>query len=292
MKKLITASVIVSVIILAFTTWYVVTINKSCSVVTLMYHNITTNSAMWDDYCVPPDVVESDIKYYQDNGYVSMTATELAKSKMEDIRGKKVLLVTLDDGYTGWYTDVFPILKKLNAKATMFVVGSCVGTKGYMNADQIKEMSATPNVEIGSHTYAIHSKKLDEVKTLYANSPNDVLADLKKNNETLKSITGRDVTSMSWPYGYYTQPLDTAVKSQLGITISFSTHYGITLYTGNRNQPLNRVNREYNSTTLSLFTRTSAKLSPVKNLINDIRLEYKKRFASPQPTADAQQKQP
>ena len=47
-----------------------------------------------------------------------MTATELATANMADIDNRKILLLTFDDGYSNFYTEVFPILKKNDAKAT------------------------------------------------------------------------------------------------------------------------------------------------------------------------------
>ena len=41
-----------------------------------------------------------------------MTATELATANMADIDNRKILLLTFDDGYSNFYTEVFPVLKK------------------------------------------------------------------------------------------------------------------------------------------------------------------------------------
>ncbi len=49
-----------------------------------------------------------------------MTATELATANMADIDNRKILLLTFDDGYSNFYTEVFPIKTKNDAKATMF----------------------------------------------------------------------------------------------------------------------------------------------------------------------------
>ena len=79
----------------------------SCNVVSIMYHNITNDSNRWSDYCIPASVLESDISYFMNNGYITMTASELANTDMSYLNGKKVLLLTFDDGYSGWYTILY-----------------------------------------------------------------------------------------------------------------------------------------------------------------------------------------
>lgn len=41
-----------------------------------------------------------------------MTATELATSNMADIDNRKILLLTFDDGYSNFYTEVFSGIKE------------------------------------------------------------------------------------------------------------------------------------------------------------------------------------
>ena len=58
----------------------------------------------------------------------------------------------------------------------------------------------------------------EQLKAIYnnTNAYGDILDDIQSNGEILKEVTGKDVTSISWPYGFYTTTLDNAVKSQLG----------------------------------------------------------------------------
>jgi peptidoglycan/xylan/chitin deacetylase (PgdA/CDA1 family) len=233
----------------------------SCNVVTLMYHNVTNDSERWDDYCISPSTLDSDISYFLNNGYITMTASELATEDMSKLDGKKVLLLTFDDGYSGWYTDVYPILKKYSAKATMYIVGSKIDHYGYLTSYQIKELANSGLVEMGNHTDKIHQTPVELVKRLYDDTYSfwDIVDDIRLNGEKITAITGKPVTSISWPYGYYTSALDNAVKDNLGYKISFSTNYGVTVYSGSAATPLNRINREYSTTSQSLYERAESK---------------------------------
>lgn len=232
----------------------------SCDVVSLMYHNITDNSARWGDYCVPAETLAEDIEYFTSRGYETMTASELVSTGLDYLDGKKILILTFDDGYSGWYTDALPVLRQYNAKATMFVVGSYINTYGYLNEYQIREMAGSGLVEFGSHTDYIHNAQLSSVQSLYNNTYTfwEIVQDIKNSANILKSITGQDVTSMSWPYGYYTDSLDGELKNS-GIKITFSTLYGVNKYNGWETTPFNRINREYSTTPASLYERAESK---------------------------------
>lgn len=257
MKKTIIATILGIIIMSAGA----VSAQAAANVAALMYHSVTTDSERWGDYSVSPQQLDNDIQYFKDCGYITMTASELASANISDIDGKKILLLTFDDGYSNFYTEVFPVLKKHNAKATMFLVGTYINRYGYLTEDQTYEMAHSGLVEIGNHTNAIHQTSVENLHLLYTNPLcfSDVITDIKENGERLKEITGIDVTSISWPYGYYTSEIDGAVKNQLGYKISFSTNYGINKFTGNTNVPLKRMNREFSASTQWVFDRANGK---------------------------------
>lgn len=234
----------------------------SCNVVTLMYHNVTDDERRWDDYCVSPEQLEDDINYFTERGYITLTATELAEADMSSLDGKKVLLLTFDDGYVGWYTNVYPILERTGAKATMYIVGAYVNRYGYLSEEQIREMADGGLVEMGNHTNHIHQMPLEVLKTIYSTGvAGDIIADIRSNADYIKSITGKEVTSISWPYGYASQSLDTAVKTNLGYKISFSTNYGVTVYNGSTAGLFNRMNREHSKTSEEVYQRAASRFN-------------------------------
>ncbi|MCI8404208.1 MAG: polysaccharide deacetylase family protein [Clostridia bacterium] len=256
MKKII-AIMALCVIITAGT----VSAQAAANVAALMYHSVRSDPARWDDFTVSVEQLDNDIQYFKDCGYITMTATELATANMADIDGRKILLLTFDDGYSNFYTEIFPVLQKHNAKATMFLVGSYINRYGYLTEDETYEMAHSGLVEIGNHTNGIHQAPVESLHAIYTDKTGmlDVIADIKSNGEKLKKITGIDVTSISWPYGYYTQELDSAVKDQLGYKISFSTDYGVNKFTGNTAVPLKRMNREFSASTQWVFDRANGK---------------------------------
>lgn len=252
MKKTAAVAAVFIILVLGY-----VSASAAADVAALMYHSVTEDSSRWVDYTISPEQLDEDIQYFTDRGYITMTATELAVANMADIDGRKILLLTLDDGYSNFYTDVFPVLKKHNAKATMYLIGSYINRYGYLSEDETYEMANSGLVEIGNHTNAIHHTPVEQLAAIY-NNPNsffEVLADISSNGEILKRVTGKDITSISWPYGYFTAELDGAVKERLGYAISFGTEYGVNKYNGDTSYPLKRMNREYSLSSQEVFER-------------------------------------
>lgn len=258
MKKII--SIFVMFIVLALG---MVSASAAANVAALMYHNVTSDSSRWGDYTVSPEQLDADIRYFKECGYITMTATELANANMNDIDGQKILLLTFDDGYSSFYSEVYPILKRNNAKGTMYLIGSYINRYGYLTEEETYEMAHSGFVEIGNHTDSIHHTPVELLQGIYNNSNSfyDVIEDVRRNGVRLEKITEIPITSMSWPYGYYTEALDSAVKSQLGYRISFSTEYNVNLFNGDTYIPLKRMNREASASTQEVFDRANSKFS-------------------------------
>lgn len=256
MKKIITAAAL-SMILMSGT----VCAEAAANVAALMYHNVTSDSSRWGDYTVSPEQLDADIQYFTDCGYITMTATELASADMSEIDGKKILLLTFDDGYSSFYSEVYPILKRHNAKGTMYLISSYINRYGYLTEDETYEMAHSGIIEIGNHTDSLHRTPVELLHNIYNNNNvfYDVLDDIRHNGEYLEQITGVKITSMSWPYGYYTGDLDAAVKNQLGYAISFSTEYDVNYFNGNTSLPLKRMNREYSASTQWVFDRANGR---------------------------------
>ncbi|MBQ6557911.1 MAG: polysaccharide deacetylase family protein [Clostridia bacterium] len=237
--------------------------SAAAKVCTLMYHSVTSDVDRLSDYTVTPEQFENDIRFFMACGYIPMTATELATENFSLIDNRKILLVTLDDGYDNFYTEVFPILQRNNCKATMFLIGSYIDRYGYLNRDQVYEMAHSGLVEIGNHTDAIHHTPVGLLYDIYNDNETimEVVEDIRRNGIVLKTITGYDIYSLSWPYGYYTSYLDRLIKSQLGYKISFGTSWGVNFFNGNTSTPLKRMNRESSATTKEVFDRANRLLS-------------------------------
>lgn len=69
---------------------------------------------------------EQHLKYYKQNFDV-VSQDEIFKMYLDDYKPKKkTIAITFDDGYENNYTNAFPLLKKYNFPATMYIISQCL----------------------------------------------------------------------------------------------------------------------------------------------------------------------
>lgn len=114
-------------------------------------------------WTTPVGQFENHLKFFQDTNTRVMTLDEVADlyRRGEPIPEKAVVL-TIDDADISVYRQAWPLLKKYNVKAHLFVPTGMVATQ-WSSLDvctwaQLKEMSDSGHVLIGSHTGRLHFK--------------------------------------------------------------------------------------------------------------------------------------
>ena len=121
----------------------------------LTFHSVEARED-FNEYVIDPHKFEEIIKRLKDEGFKFLSINDVRDAIKKGEIEKKSVLITFDDGYSDNYSVVLPILKKYDAKATVFVIGSKVGLKGYLTWDNIKEMSKSGCFDFQSHTYNLH----------------------------------------------------------------------------------------------------------------------------------------
>lgn len=121
----------------------------------LTFHSVEERED-FNEYVLDPHKFEEIIKRLKDEGFKFLSINDVRDAVKSGKIEKKSVLITFDDGYADNYSVVLPILKKYDAKATVFVIGSKVGLDGYLTWDNIKEMSKSGCFDFQSHTYNLH----------------------------------------------------------------------------------------------------------------------------------------
>ncbi len=193
----------------------------------LMYHNITPKAALTGKYAVSVSEFESDLQYLKNNGYNSVTMQQVIDYAYNKTPlPEKPVVITFDDGYESFYAYAFPLLQKYGFHAVMNVVGSFAEhytqleaennpdrhnlDYSYLNFDEIKKLQESGLVEIGNHTYNMHSikgrkgcsKKSGESPEAYERA---ITEDISETQTLLKQYTGSAPCVFAYPYGrkYY-----------------------------------------------------------------------------------------
>ena len=182
----------------------------------LMYHRISDEYKS-DAFTITPELFENDIKELASLGYKFCTADEYDRA-INEYRTDKIVAITFDDGYKSDIEYAVPILKKYNACATFFIIGSKIGTDEYVTEEDVKMMAESGVAQIGNHSFDYHQKSYEEVKKIYSENPDYILEDIKKNQEYLQMLTGREITAYSYPYGVYGNYIDSQLKNMGMVT--------------------------------------------------------------------------
>jgi len=148
MKKALIVAIAIGV--LAFAVWFVFTENLYV-VPILAYHHIDTEIHK-DSPTVLVENFQMQMKYIHDRGYNVITVDELINAINKDIKlPRNSVVITIDDGYKDNYTHAYPVFKKHNLPAAIFIITRWMGKEGYLNWDNILEMSEN-NITFGAHT--------------------------------------------------------------------------------------------------------------------------------------------
>ena len=132
--------------------------------------------------------------------------------------GKKVVYLTFDDGPSITNTpNILKILDEYNIKATFFVMGKSLDSNDEAK-DLLKEIVKNGH-SIGNHTYSHNYNYLYPNRTM---NVDNIMNDLNKNSELMKSILGKDFSTrvIRLPGGYWSWNGRTEVKNkfyELGI---------------------------------------------------------------------------
>lgn len=213
----------------------------------LMYHGIARESS--GSLVISAKQFEAQIKALSEAGYTGVSVEQMTGyvDKGTELPEKPVL-ITFDDGYLNNYELAYPILKKYNMKATIFVIGVSVGKDTYkdtgnaitphFNFDQAKEMVASGLIDIQSHTYDMHqwadfekNKNNARITMLPLKGEREAgyienfKEDITLSQREIMSATGHEVTALAYPTGKYND-LTEVLLSRLNIRATFTTEAG------------------------------------------------------------------
>ncbi|MBE6932545.1 MAG: polysaccharide deacetylase family protein [Ruminococcaceae bacterium] len=157
----------------------------------LMYHAVSDD--MWGipELFVSPSEMEKQLAYLVENGYDPITFEDIQYIDQYD----KPVILTFDDGYDDNYLELFPLLQKYNAKATVFVIANAFEMNHKLNKEQVREMSDSGLVSIQSHGMTHHDMNVMGEEELHY--------ELGESKRILTEVTGKEVFVLCYPTGKY-----------------------------------------------------------------------------------------
>lgn len=217
----------------------VILTNANIGIPVLYYHSVTEPAT--NEVIITPEKLKAELTYIKNQGYITLTMKDLKNYLLNhSLIPEKSILITFDDGYMDNYYNAFPILKELNMNATIFCITSNLDGNYYLSKEAIKEMS-TYGIDIESHT--INHPHLNKL------TYEDQLKELTESKKTLESITGKEVTSIAYPFGDYNEDSIKAAKNS-GYTFGFTTNRGL----ADKDDNFFKLDRIYISSTYDMDT--------------------------------------
>ena len=190
-------------------------ISNGPKILVLNYHQIQNKST---PLSITLADFDAQMSYLLAQGYVSITPDELYSGLNGELElPKKPVLITFDDGYADNYTNAFPILKRYNMRATIFVIPAFVGVyQNYLTWDELREME-DGGITIESHT--MHHYKLEEL-------PDDeIRSELLNSKQILEENLGHSIEFLAYPTGTYNLHI-AGIAKEVGYKGAFTIKYG------------------------------------------------------------------
>ena len=183
--------------------------------ISLMYHRFEENK--YPSTNIRIDDFKKHIKILQENN-IRFINPKNFENEIKNNKKQRKILLTIDDGFSSFYQNAWPLLKKEKIPFILFVSTREVGAFNYMTWDQIREISKEDFVEIGNHSHT-HEYLVDESKDL-------ILDDIKKSISIFKDQLGKNSEFFSYPFGEYSLEFKKLIKS-LGFKYAFGQHSGV-----------------------------------------------------------------
>lgn len=187
----------------------------------LMYHHVEDQKTATENkranLNVPPELFDEHMEYLKNKEYSPIWPVDLINFFDQGTPlPKKPVMITFDDGYEDNGSQAYPVLKKHNIKASIFLATGLMDNPGYLLWRTVDEMKNSSLIYFGNHTWS-HSnmgKGYDTDKREINTAENQL-------NE--KGLNGMKV--FAYPYGAESAAA-TKVLTEMGFKLALTTQPG------------------------------------------------------------------
>ncbi|QRY46314.1 polysaccharide deacetylase family protein [Mycolicibacterium boenickei] len=177
------------------------------SVPILMYHAVDDEpSPATRRLSVTPRALDEQISFLVQQGITGMTFSELADAfEAGQTLPERAVVLTFDDGYADFARLAWPILRRHDFPATVFVTTGWMADAGphaagaplgrMMDRAQVRDLAAS-GIEIGAHSHS--HPELDQLPDATLNE------ELRLGRALLEDCIGVPVRALAYPFGYST----------------------------------------------------------------------------------------
>ncbi len=179
-----------------------------------MYHRFDENE--YPSTNIQMDVFIEHIQLIKDLNYEFIHPEDFQKN-FDIPKGKKKILLTVDDAFQSFYDVAWPYLKKNKIPFVLFVSTEPVGNRGYMSWSQINEVENENFAVIGHHSHS-HEYLIDK-------SNEEFIKDIETANQTFNKKLGYIPNLFSYPFGEYSEFMRKYIAKNFNY--AFGQHSGV-----------------------------------------------------------------
>tara|TARA_B100001540_G_scaffold22812_1_gene18759 strand:- start:42 stop:959 length:918 start_codon:yes stop_codon:yes gene_type:complete len=217
-----------------------------------MYHRFNENK--YPSTNIKMDIFKSHIEIIKINDFEFYNPKKFDE-EFNIPKSKKKILLTIDDGFSSFYENAWPYLKKNKIPFILFISTEAVGKNGYMTWDEIKEIEKDENSYLGNHS---HSHEY-----LINYNFKDFKNDIDKSIKIFKNNIGYNPIFFSYPFGEYSLEQKNYISKKF--KFAFGQHSGvIDLNKDKYELPRFPINEKYGD------------ISRFENLVKYLPLQYNK----------------
>ena len=186
----------------------------------VMYHSITPLGKYENRLTVTRETFERQMRFLKTHKYNVVPLEDLIPLLKEKKIPSKTIAITIDDGYKDNYAYAFPILKKYNIPATIFIIVNEVGREqnDRLSWDEIKEMAESGIIAIGSH--CLGPEPLINLK-----SDEALKEEIFASKRILEEKLGKEIDTFAYPGGMFNGKIRQLVIDA-GYKLAVSTNPG------------------------------------------------------------------
>ncbi|MDJ0611101.1 MAG: polysaccharide deacetylase family protein [Kiloniellales bacterium] len=168
----------------------------------LTYHRFTPGKSDCGRLAVSEDAFVAQMAYLRDRGFRVIDFKDLADFMAGNVSlPRRSVILSIDDGYKSVYEIAFPVLKRFDYPATIFVYSDFVGAGAGLTWKEMREMVDTGLIDIQPHskTHSDLTLRLEgESEKAYRKR---LAMELRHPAELIKRKLGLPIHTFSYPYG-------------------------------------------------------------------------------------------
>ncbi len=179
-----------------------------------MYHRFEENK--YPSTNIKIDIFQNHIDIIKKNN-LSFLDPKNFEFEFNNVSKEKKILLTIDDAFSSFYLNAWPILKENKIPFILFVSTETVGKNGYMNWEEIIEISKEDYVFIGNHS---HSHEY-----LIKYKFEDFKRDINRSIKIFEKKLNYNPKFFSYPFGEYSLEQKEFISNKFDY--AFGQHSGV-----------------------------------------------------------------